>query len=243
MRITLLDWKKEVKFYNITITNNADENHNPSNDSVLFTVYKANSSLIITGASNSTYKVNNTIISLDIVNMTSISYIIYDTSGQVVATGNASSIPLVLDHLTVGTYNITVINVENNNFFSSNDTATFSVIKSYSTVNITDIINGTLDTSNATVKFNINIPTNVSIIVKDSNENVVYSNPNFNGNLFSIGNLTTGVYNITILNAETDNVYASNDSTVFKVVVPTTIPSEDISKKISAEVIILHMII
>ena len=216
--------------YNITITNNADENHNPSNDSVLFTVYKANSSLIITGASNSTYKVNNTIISLDIVNMTSISYIIYDNNGQIVDTGNASIIPLVLDHLNVGTYNITVINVENNNFFSSNDTATFSVIKSFSVVNITDIINGTLDESNATVKFDINIPTNVSIIVKDSNGNVVYSNPNFNGNLFSIGNLTTGVYNITILNAETDNVYASNDSGLFKVVVPTTIPSTNISR-------------
>ena len=216
--------------YNITITNNADENHNPSNDSALFTVFKANSSLIITGASNSTYKVNNTVISLDVVNMTSISYIIYDIGGQVVATGNVSSIPFVLDDLNVGVYNITVINVETNNFLSSNDTATFTVIKSYSTVNITDIVNGTLDISNATVKFDINIPTNVSVIVKDSNGKVVYSNPNFNGNVFSIGNLTTGVYNITVLNAETDNVYASNDSGLFKVVVPTTIPSTNISR-------------
>ena len=216
--------------YNITITNNADENRNPSNNSALFTVFKANSSLIILEASNSTHKVNNTIVSLDVVNLTSISYIIYDINGQIVATGNASSIPIVLDDLKVGVYNITVINVETNNFLSSNDTATFTVIKSYSTVNITDIVNGTLDISNATVKFDINIPTNVSVIVKDSNGKVVYSNPNFNGNVFSIGNLTTGVYNISIVNIETEDVYGSNDSGLFKVVVPTTIPSTNISR-------------
>ena len=216
--------------YNITITNNVGDNYNASSDSALFTIYKANSSLIITEALNSTYKVNNTIISLDVINLTSISYIIYDMNGQIVVEGNASSIPVVLEDLNVGIYNITVINVENNNFLSSNDSAIFSIIKSYSEVHITDIVNGTLGTDNVIVKFNVIRPTTVSIIVRDSNGNIVYNNSDFKGNTFSIGSLSTGVYNITIINAETDNVYTSNNSGLFKVVVPTTIPSSDISR-------------
>ena len=231
--------------YNITISNNVGDNYNASSHSALFEVFKAVSSLNIISATNSTYKVTSTVVTVNVINKTSVIYIIKNESGKIVAQGNLSDAPinfenlighgntndvLVFNNLGVGTYNITVINIENNNYLSSSDSATFTIIKSFSQVNITGIHNGTLDSENVTVKFNVTLPSTVSIIVTDSNGVVVYNNTDFKGDVFSIGNLTTGIYNITIINAEDDNVYSSNASGLFKVVVPTTIPSEDISR-------------
>ena len=58
----------------------------------------------------------------------------------------------------------------------------------------------------------------------------VYNNTNFTGDIFRIGNLTTGFYNITIYNAESDYYKASNASAIFKVVVPYTIIASDLSR-------------
>ena len=216
--------------YNITITNSANENYTASSDSILFSVFKAASSLNIIQVTNSTYKINQSVVTLNVVNKTSISYIIKNKDGTVVVSKTTLNNPIVLDDLPAGEYNITVINNENKNYLGSSDSAVFNVIKSYSEVHITEVINGTLDTTNTIVKFDVKVPTNISIIVRDDKGNVVYNNSDFKGDEFSIGGLPTGVYNITISNAETENAYVSNDSTVFKVVVPTTIPSEDISR-------------
>ena len=74
------------------------------------------------------------------------------------------------------------------------------------------------NTTNATVKFDITNRTDVKIIViKDQSGNVVYSNDNFTGSEFSIGNLSAGVYNITIINHESENYTMSNASALFTV--------------------------
>ena len=46
--------------------------------------------------------------------------------------------------------------------------------------------------------------TTVTIIISQKN-NVIYTINNFQDNLFVIGNLTAGKYNITITNDENDN--------------------------------------
>ena len=72
---------------------------------------------------------------------------------------------IFINDLSVGFYNITVFNNESMNYNPSNATALFSIVKSYSKVNITSITDGILNTQNVTVKFDVLAPTIINIIV------------------------------------------------------------------------------
>ena len=216
--------------YNITVTNNQADNYNESCDSKFFSVYKANSEITIVNVTDGFHKIDPAIITINVINRTVVFYTVTTLTGEFVLSGNTSTNKIVINDLSVGFYNITVFNNESMNYNPSNATALFSIVKSYSKVNITSITDGILNTQNVTVKFDVLAPTIINIIVMDVNGTVVYNNSDFKEYVFSIGNLTTGLYNISIYNLETDNAYASNDSALFKVVVPTTIISNDINR-------------
>ncbi|MBR3140059.1 MAG: hypothetical protein IKF11_04235, partial [Methanobrevibacter sp.] len=216
--------------YNITITNDENDNYNSSSNISTFSVLKANSSINIINVVNSTYKINSTIATINVVNKTSISYIVKNHKGIEILSGNASNNEIIINDLGVGEYSITVFNNENNNYLPSNSSALFNVVKSHSKVNIISIENGTYNIQNATVKFNIIAPTIVNITVRDMDGEIVYANTNYDGNIFSISSLLPGIYNISVLNMETEDAYSSNDSALFKVVVQTSIIATDMNR-------------
>ncbi|MBE6502750.1 MAG: hypothetical protein E7Z76_00440 [Methanobrevibacter sp.] len=216
--------------YNVTIRNNVGENFNSSMVNASFTVFKANSFIDIVRVINSTYKINSTIVTVDVVNKTSIYYIVKSIDGVEVLAVNNSDINIVISNLAVGKYNISVINNEDVNFLSSNCSALFNIEKSYSKVNITSVIDGRFNTRNVTVSFNVIASTIINVIVRDDEGNIVYNKTDFRNEVFSISSLPVGVYNITILNIETDDAYASNDSALFSVFVQTTVLATDLNR-------------
>ena len=185
-----------------------------------FEVFKGTSIVTINNIVNGTYKTTNATIKFNIVNKTNVTIIV---------TKNGSSVKLVnltnfkenifnIITLAAGVYNITIINNENENYTSSNASALFNVAKATSEVEITGIINGTYKTTNAIVNFNILNSTSVRITVRDARTgSVVYDNTNFIGNVFTIGNLTIGVYNITIINNGNENYTTSSASALFNI--------------------------
>ena len=72
--------------------------------------------------------------------------------------------------------------------------------------------------------------TNVKITIFNASGDIVFEYDGFNGDILSLGNLTLGVYNITIVNADNNYYNGYNISTTFKVVVPVSIFASDIGR-------------
>jgi hypothetical protein len=72
--------------------------------------------------------------------------------------------------------------------------------------------------------------TNVKITIFNASGDIVFEYDGFNNEILSLGNLTLGVYNITIVNADNNYYYGYNISTSFKVVVPVSIFANDIGR-------------
>ena len=81
-------------------------------------------------------------------------------------------------------------NLESDYFSASNATVLFEVIRATSFVNITNVVNGVVNGTNATITFNIINRTNVKIIITNSTGDVILTYDGFNGDSVSIGNLT-----------------------------------------------------
>jgi len=205
--------------YNITIINNEGENFTTYNDSALFNVSKAGSNVGIGDIINGTFNCENVTVNFDITNTTSVHIIIYNNqTGDIVYNNpNFTGDIFTIGNLSAGIYNITIINTENENYTMSNASRIFAVNKASSNMTISNVSGGVFNTTNVTVKFNVSAEYPISIVIYDESGSVVYNNTNFSGNVFSIGNLTAGKYNITLTSFESDNYNASSDSILFEV--------------------------
>ena len=143
--------------------------------------------------------------------------------------------------LNAGDYNITMHNNQTNNYNASLTNASFTVYKANSSVVISNVVNGTFNTTSVNVTYTIDNKTNVSyfiknnvtganftVVVKDGKFIVINATKgldtdNYRFNLtkindeyvFTIIGVEAGNYTISILNNETRNFNASSDTYKF----------------------------
>jgi len=125
--------------YNITITNKGNNNYTASNASAIFNIAKATTKVNIGIIINGTYQITNATINYNIFNSTTVHITIKDETGKIVYDKDYAGSPFSIGNLTVGTYTITIINKENDNFTSSNASALFSVKNAPGKRNFADI--------------------------------------------------------------------------------------------------------
>ena len=214
----------------ITMNN---ENYYASQDASSFNVFKANSSIIINNIVDGIYNTSDVVVSLSVVNKTSVSYIVKNKD-TVVVRGDVVSNIFNISNLTVGNYTLAVFNAENENYFNSSYEHNFTVNKAQSDVSIINITNGIYNTQDSTFDVVVNNKTGVTyLIVNGENVNFTVDMKNIestiiDGNVkysysngifkFNITGLNAGNYNISVYNTEDENYYGSLDKNSFAVI-------------------------
>ena len=202
-----------VGSYSITLTNIIGPNHNPSGDYTLFNVLKVNSSITLDDKTEYVY--DNVLISYDVDNLTEVMVNVFDLENIVVVdsfTTTNSTISLDLD---AGYYQITLVNVETDNVFASDDLKTFIVMPANSSVEIDDI-GDVYYGDDLEISFDVINATNVTVVVKDENNNVIYRNDT-DEFYFDLSDLAVGKYTVEVYNSGSNNFNPSNDTKEFNV--------------------------
>jgi predicted outer membrane repeat protein len=201
-----------VGSYSITLTNIIGPNHNPSGDFALFKVLKVNSSINLDDKTEYIY--DNVLINYDVDNLTYIMVTVVDLErgdrDSFITTN--STISLDLD---AGYYQITLVNVETDDVFASQDSKTFFVLPANSSVEIEDM-DDVYYGEDIEIFFNVVNATNVTVVVKNENDEVIYQN-NTNESYFDLSDLAVGEYTVEVYNWGSDNFNPSNDSKTFNV--------------------------
>ena len=115
------------KGYALTVTFNETPNHNAVSKTASVKVYKASSKVTIDPISDTDYGKDIT-ITFSIENKTQATYTI-TKEGQQIKTGNINDNKIVLSNLDAGKYAIRIVNPENENYKSSENSADFKIIK------------------------------------------------------------------------------------------------------------------
>ena len=203
--------------YNITIYNFGNDSIEPSNASAFFEVYKSNSFINITDIINGTYNTTAVNVNFTSQNTTTIRIIVTRNDTGAVVFDDTVVGNFTISTLSAGIFNITIISPESANYTMFNVSSLFEVFKSHSFVNITDVTNATFNTTSATIKFAVENRTNVGIIITNTETGETIKISNYEGFEFTIGNLTAGVYNITVINNENENFTAFNDTALLNI--------------------------
>ena len=225
--------RMDVGVYTLNVTTIVDENHTSVSAVGKINVEKilAPSSVNITNIQNGVFNTTNPVITFDVVNRTKISIVVINGDGICVFNNtNFKGDIFTIATLNPGVYNITITNAEDDYFFSSNATALFEVSKAKSLIEIVEIQNGVLNTTNVTVKFTVLNKTTVNIIIYNESGDVILELSGFDSNILSLGGLPLGTYNITIVNVENNYYIGYNISATFKVVVSSSIIASDIGR-------------
>ncbi|WP_458405145.1 Ig-like domain repeat protein, partial [Methanobrevibacter sp.] len=122
--------------YTITIRNADTVNITGSSDIMNFTVYKANSSIVINPIAIVTYG-NQTVINFTVVNATEVTWNITDKDGKLVT--NGTGLNNITETLAAGNYTITIANADNQNYTGDVKSADFTVNKAPATLDVNDI--------------------------------------------------------------------------------------------------------
>ena len=202
--------------YYANVTFNDDSNYNNIISNALFSVVKANTSISITPISDVVY--NNEInVEMNIVNLTTVNLTVTDMDGNVAFNVITTSGSIVIPALPAGTYNITAINNENDNYAENSDSIIFNVLKANSSIGIITQISD-MDYGNGfNLEFDGDNMTNVNVTVIDTVNNVLVFNEITNNKIIFIPVLPVGTYNITAINIGDENHIASSDSRIFNV--------------------------
>ena len=212
----LVDLNPMEDFYNITVINYPDVQYNGSQDSKLFKIVKANSSISFDPISDIIFTDeifiefqgdNLTVINLTVVNL---------DNGETVFHNISSELFAVIQPLSIGRYNITAINMGDDCHLESVFSRIFNVVKAGSFVNITSI-SDVIYNQKLKVEFTVENRTSVNVTVINIGTNVTVFNKNVDGNFVIIPVLPVGVYNITVNNMGDDNYLGSSDSRIFNV--------------------------
>ncbi len=201
-----------VGSYSISLNNLIDPNYNPSGDYAIFNVLKVNSTINMDDETEYVY--DNVTIKYSVDNLTDILVAVVDLeSGDIYNfTTTNSSINLDLD---AGSYQITLINIETENVFSSEDSKTIIVLPANTSVNIENITNVYYG-EDVEISFNITNATNVTVIVKNENNVIIYQN-NTNESYIYLSDLNVGKYTVEVYNSASNNFKPSNDTKTFNV--------------------------
>ena len=204
--------------YNITFTNNGDENHTSSNVDVAFKVLKASSKVTIDAVGNVTY-LSVVKINYSVLNRTSVSVYLLKTGGSPIPVDNITDTLITIAGLDTGKYTLAVSNSENDKYEMSYNTIEFSVLKANSSV----VINPVKDTvygENITVNYTL---TNyesvyVEVVNTDTGAKYSFSAGDYDDKSAVIIGLDAGNYTVTVtINDESSNYNEEFDVAYFKV--------------------------
>ncbi|MBQ6630315.1 MAG: right-handed parallel beta-helix repeat-containing protein, partial [Methanobrevibacter sp.] len=201
-----------VGSYSITLNNLINPNYNPSGDYATFNVLKVNSTINMDDETEYVY--DNVTINYTVDNLTDILVTVVDLeSGDIYNfTTTNSSINLDLD---AGSYQITLVNMETENVFPSEDSKTITVLPANTSVKIDDIDNVHYG-EDIEISFNVINATNVTVIVKNEKNVIIYQN-NTNESYIYLSDLNVGKYSVEVYNSATNNFKPSNDTKTFNV--------------------------
>ena len=200
--------------YNVNISNKESDNFTGSNSSVLFEVYKANSDVKISSATNVTYNTNAVQVSFEITNKTNAIYNL-EKNSITIKSGEVTSNVLNFDNLDVGIYELTITNSQTDNFTQSSDYILFEVYKANSFIEILNIENGTYSTNNPSINFKVYNKTNVCVIVTKKGQTIY--DKQVDEEYITFNNLAADEYEFIIINDKTENYNSFNVSGVFSV--------------------------
>jgi hypothetical protein len=180
-------------------------------------ILKEASSVIINGITDGVYNTTAPTVTYEIKNKTSVSFTINYTDGTLVVSKAIGELNSELSKLNQGTYTITIINAEDENYTASNATSNpFTVYRAGSSVVINGISNGVYNTTAAVADYVIENETEVTFTINRTDKTQVVS-----GNIAELQTelfkLNAGSYVITISNAEKGNYNASNATASFTV--------------------------
>ena len=218
---TLSDLYFDGGRYIITICVEESESSTYSSDSKIFNVLRVNSSIAVEGLDDYVYGDD---VEADIVvdNRTSVIIVIRDKSGKVVFNESVEEDYLPMPDLSVGEYTLVASNLATENVAGSNYTKTFTISKANSTIDVYYFNEAVQWGYGYGVIFDGDNITNISVIVRDADGNVISG-----GNLtylemdyiYVLENLSLGNYTIDIINLGNENITGCNVSwnfTVFK---------------------------
>ena len=201
-----------VGSYAVTLTNVIDRNYNPSGDYASFNVLKVNSSIILDNKTEYVY--GDVVINYDVDNLTNVTVTVVDLESGEVDNFTITNSTISLD-LDAGSYQITVVNMGTENVFTSQDSKTFFVLPANSSVEIEDI-GDVYYGEDIEIYFDVINATNVTVIVKDENSNIIYRNDT-DESYFDLSNLAAGKYTVEVYNSGSNNFNPSNDTKTFYV--------------------------
>jgi hypothetical protein len=224
----------DVGEYTLNVTTLVDENHTSSWAVGKLYVLKMllPSSVEIINTTSGVFNTTDAYVNFDISNRTVVNVVVFINGTDICVYNNTNFIGDVfsIGNLTPGIYNITIYNLESDYFMASNATALFEVVRATSFVNITNVVNGVVNGTNATISFNVINRTDVKIIITNSTGDIILTYDGFNESIVSVGNLTKGIYNITIINLGDGNYTGFNASATFKFIVEGSIVASGISR-------------
>ena len=200
--------------YNLTVVNLETEDFAESSDSVRFNVVKANSSVTIHPIDDIAFN-NGTLVEFDVENLTALNIIIFDVEGNIAFNATTESTIIYVPVLAVGRYNVTVVNLENENITESSDSAIFNVVKAGSSISLYPVFDAIYNVG-FDIKFDVENRTVVNAAVFDVEGNMVF-NVSTENTVVSIPTLAVGQYDLTVTNLESENITESSDSASFNV--------------------------
>ena len=224
----------DVGIYTLNVTTIIDSNHTSFSQISTVNVMKMLSPSIIniTGITKGVYNTSNAVINFNIINRTQVSVLVFKNGTDICIYNNTDFKGDIFEigNLISGFYNITISNAESDYFNSSSISVLFEIEKALSFVKIINVTDGAVNKTNATVSFDVLNMTTIKIIIVNLTGDVILTFNEFSGNFISIGNLTKGLYNITIINEETENYAEFSVSTTFKFTYKGSIIANGISR-------------
>ena len=129
--VSIADLPLSPDYYKITVFNIGNVEIYPSEDSKLFKLLKANSSIDVPEIEEFEYP-HEYDVKVEAENLTTFSVIVYDCDGNIVFMNeNLSGIWFGIPVLPVGHYNLTVINNGDENHSASEDSTIFNILKDH----------------------------------------------------------------------------------------------------------------
>ena len=192
-------------YYKITVYNLPNGIFQGSQDSKLFKVLKANSSVSINPIDDVLFgKTVN--VTFNVENRTNVELILYDENNNALLNLTPQGDTVVLPILPAGLYNLTVLNFGNPNVYNSNDSIRFNVLKAENQVNISanDVAYGTITriviSANANGNYTLDINGSLfDVEVKDGEGILELVLPI--GDYYINGTFNNSNYNTSITNA------------------------------------------
>ena len=205
--------KPDAGEYEITITNAENENYTQSSATLKFSISKTTPTITL-NALNITYPEDIIVVGLASDISGTFTITLADKTQKITLVSNKAQ-NIEFKGLKPDRYTATVTFDETENHNAISTTATVEVCKASTSVSITSITDGAYNSTNPTIRVNIENQTAASYAITKNGKQIKKGNYNELNN--ALKNLAAGTYTITITNSENENYTQSKDTATFKI--------------------------